>query len=636
MTRRAITLLPETLRNQIAAGEVVERPASVLKELVENSLDAGATRVDVTLEGGGASLLTVQDDGHGIPVDELALAVTRHATSKLSSVSELFTVASYGFRGEALPSVASVAELALTSSFRPENGVQQEAGRIEVAFGEVRGQGPAALARGTRVEMRRLFAATPARLKFLKSEATEAKRCQETLMRMSLARPDVAFSLTIGGREAFRLPQGEDLPSRLARFWPPQVMAGLRPFDRTHGPHGAHGIGDEAMRASGLAGLPSHAQNRPDRMLFYVNGRPVNDRLLLRAVRDAYKGRILSGEHPQIALFLTLPPSEVDVNVHPAKLEVRFRDEGAVIALVRLALEPVAGQDALSEAPAGYAAEPPQAPSFGGQGGGGGWSRPGGHSGSSGGWGDKPGLWRAARDFAAPPGERYEREVPLPIAPPTPGSHAPDGERPAAAPASAPIFGASAPVSLSRGGLEYLGQIAGTYLALRQGGPGGAGRLVLVDQHAAHERVILTAMRAARTAGHSQPLAVPLTLPLHAAEAERARELLPGLREAGFLADLERNGSALAVLGVPPTLAPGKAAELLRELFADQGGGLEELWTMLSCKSAIKAGTELAPDEALALLEAWLSDSDRDHCPHGRPVAVTWGGADLESFFKRK
>ncbi len=626
MTRRAITLLPETLRNQIAAGEVVERPASVLKELVENSLDAGATRVDVSLEGGGASLLAVQDDGHGIPPGELALAVTRHATSKLSSVAELFTVASYGFRGEALPSVASVSELALTSSFRPAEGVeqgsQQEAERIEVAFGEVRGQGPAALARGTRVEMRRLFAATPARLKFLKSEATEAKRCQETLMRMSLARPDVAFSLTIGGREVFRLPQGEDLRSRLARFWPPQVMEGLRPFEREHG------TGAEALRASGLAGLPSHAQNRPDRMLFYVNGRPVNDRLIMRAVRDAYKGRILSGEHPQVALFLTLPPGEVDVNVHPAKLEVRFRDEGAVIALVRLALEPVAGQDALSEgAPqygAGYASQgEAPAPVFGGG------SRSG-QSRSSGGWGDKPGLWRAAQDFAAPP---REREVPLPL---SPQRREPDADLSDSSPASRPIFAARAPRALGQGGLEYLGQIAGTYLVLRQGGPGGAGRLVLVDQHAAHERVILTAMRAARTAGHSQPLAVPLTLPLHSSEGERARELLPGLREAGFLADLEQGGAVLTVLGVPPTLAPGRAAELLRELLADQGGGLEALWTMLSCKSAIKAGTELATGEALALLEAWLADPDRDHCPHGRPVAVTWGGADLEAFFKRK
>ncbi len=626
MTRRAITLLPETLRNQIAAGEVVERPASVLKELAENSLDAEAARIDVALEGGGAALLAVQDDGHGIPAGELALAVTRHATSKLASVAELFTVASYGFRGEALPSVASVSELSLTSRFEGED----EARRIEVAFGEVRGEGPAALAGGTRVEMRRLFASTPARLKFLKSEATEAKRCQETLMRMALARPDVAFSLTLGGREVFRLPGGQDLRARLGQFWPPAVMEGLREFSRTHEHEGG------AMTAQGLAGLPSHAQNRPDRMYFYVNGRPVNDRLLLRAVRDAYKGRILSGEHPQIALFLTLPPGEVDVNVHPAKLEVRFRDEGAVISLVRRALAPVAEQDVLAEGPAGSAG----APGYGQPD----HSRPGGwpastpgaapYSGTphrSGSFGDKPGLWRAARDFQSPPAQR---EVPLPL---SPQRREGSGAHPAGRDAvPGPLFDADAPSALSQGGLEYLGQVAGTYLVLRQGG--GQGRLLLVDQHAAHERVILEAMRAARTSGSSQPLAVPLELSLHPAEAERAQELWQPLREAGFLLELAgggRAGGRLLVRGVPPTLPAGKAAELLREVLADRSAGLEALWTMLSCKSAIKAGTELAPDEALALLEAWLATPGREHCPHGRPVAVSWGAADLERFFKR-
>ncbi|MDP3427426.1 MAG: DNA mismatch repair endonuclease MutL [Humidesulfovibrio sp.] len=643
MMRKAITLLPEILRNQIAAGEVVERPASVLKELVENSLDAGAARIDVTLEGGGVARLVVQDDGAGIPPEELALAVTRHATSKLSSVAELFSVTSFGFRGEALPSIASVSQLTLTSRARE----QASAARIDVDCGQVLSEGPAALAGGTRVEMRRLFASTPARLKFLRTEATEAKRCQEALTRMALARPDVAFSLTLGGREVFRLPAGQTLAARLAQFWPPAVLEGLVEFRREHGELSAHG----------LAGRPSHAQNRAERMLFYVNGRPVQDRLLQRAARDAYKGRILSGEYPQVLLFLDLPPEEVDVNVHPAKLEVRFRDEGQIFALVRLALAPAAGGDVLSDHAAAYGPaggspndscgdspgslsggfasqgggppfgaawtpgaalatgrtapqDPPRAPSFG----------------------EKPGMLRAWRSFENPEGAR---EVPLPLAPPEGPSASWAGEPSSPGAQSLPVVPAHGARALSQGGLEYLGQIADTYLVLRQGSGHGESRLVLVDQHAAHERVILENMRRARTSGDSQPLALPLELSLHQSEAARASELWAELKSCGFA--LEMSGAArLFVRGVPPSLPAGKAAEFLRDALADRTGGLAELWTMLACKSAIKAGQPLAQDEALCLLEVWLATPDRDFCPHGRPVAVAFGAADLERLFKRR
>jgi len=636
MKRRPITLLPETLRNQIAAGEVVERPASVLKELVENSIDAGAQRVDVTLEGGGVTRMVVQDDGTGIPAEELVLAVTRHATSKLLSAADLFRVASYGFRGEALPSIASVAEVTLTS----RHVEAEEASVITVEFGTLVAEGPAALAAGTRVEMRRLFAATPARLKFLKSEATEAKRCQDALMRMSLARPDVAFSLTLGGREVFRLPGGQDLRARLSHFWPPSVASELVEVSRSHShPDAAD------MTVSGLAGLPSRAQNRPDRMLFYVNGRPVQDKILMRAVRDAYKGRLLSGEYPQVALFLTLPPEEVDVNVHPAKLEVRFRDEGAIIALVRLALAPVAAEDVVADPAQSYGERGGWAPqqtssSYSSSQGEPAYQRSAGASFG----GDKPGLWRAAQDFRHP---QPERHVPLPLTPGGFGSMGASGAEgadtesstdanaaqslEAATGRAAPLFSAESPQALSQGGLEYLGQVAGTYLVLRQGGE----RLLLVDQHAAHERVILENMRRMRTGGDSQPLAFPLELNLHQAEVERAQELWQGLRDAGFQLDLTGAGK-LAVRGVPPSLPAGRATEFLREILSDRSAGLDALWIMLSCKSAIKANTELATDEALALLEAWLTTQDRDHCPHGRPVAVSWGAAELERFFKRK
>lgn len=632
MTRQAITLLPEILRNQIAAGEVVERPASVLKELVENSLDAGAARIDVTLEGGGVARLVVQDDGAGIPPGELALAVTRHATSKLSSVADLFAVTSFGFRGEALPSIASVSQLTLTSRVREEAC----AARIEVESGALIAEGPAALAAGTRVEVRRLFASTPARLKFLRTEATEAKRCQEALTRMALARPDVAFSLVLGGRELFRLPAGQTLRARLAQFWPPAVLEGLVEFSREHG----------ALKAHGLAGRPSHAQNRAERMLFYVNGRPVQDRLLQRAARDAYKGRILSGEYPQVLLFLTLPPEEVDVNVHPAKLEVRFRDEGQVFALVRLALAPAAEGDVLADQAAAYGPSG-DAPGGSSDSFSGGFASHGGGAPLGAAWtpgaarnaprppsfGDKPGMLRAWRSFENPQGAR---EVSLPLAPPEPTSEGLSEEPSAPGAQAFPVTPAPEPWPLSQGGLTYLGQIADTYLVLRQGQQhAGADRLVLVDQHAAHERVILENMRRARSGGDSQPLALPLELGLHPAEAARASELWAELRSCGFL--LEMSGAdRLSVRGVPPSLPAGKAAEFLRDALADRTGGLQELWTLLSCKSAIKAGQPLAQDEALALLELWLAAPERDHCPHGRPVAVAFGAGDLERLFKRK
>jgi len=643
MTRRTITLLPETLRNQIAAGEVVERPSSVLKELVENSLDAGASRIDVALEGGGVARLMVADDGDGIPAGELALAVTRHATSKLKTASDLFAVTSFGFRGEALPSIASVSQLVLVSRAREAD----EAARIEVEHGTIVAEGPAALAAGTRVEMRRLFASTPARLKFLRTEGTEAKRCQEALMRMALARPDVAFSLTNGGRELFRLPGGESLSERLGRFWPPQVTQGLQAFSRSR----------EGMTARGLAGRPSHAQNRADRMLFYVNGRPVQDRLLMRAARDAYKGRLLSGEYPQVLLFLDLPPEEVDVNVHPSKLEVRFRDEGAVFSLVRWALEPVAGAEALSETPATYgapgeagaglsdftASPPAQEPGISGA--------TGGSSGQNawgGGWpASAPSRLRAYTDFLSP---APAREVSLPLGPAAAGrpcSAAAPGGDPGSPLSSSGLsaggqvscgLAAGAPQALSREGLEYLGQVAGTYLVLRQGGGHhggqGGGRLVIVDQHAAHERVILENMRRARSAGDSQPLAVPLPLALHPAEALRLAELEGELREVGFV--LTKEADTLFVQGVPPSLPAGKAVQYLREILDEQSDGLTSLWTLLSCKSAIKAGQALAVDEALALLEAWLAAPEREHCPHGRPVVVSFGEVELERLFKRR
>ncbi|QGY40001.1 DNA mismatch repair endonuclease MutL [Pseudodesulfovibrio cashew] len=619
-----IRVLPAGLKNQIAAGEVVERPSSVVKELVENALDAGATRVDVIVEQGGRSLIVVQDNGAGIGADQLNLAVTRHATSKIASFDDLSAIGSFGFRGEALPSIASVSRFTMTSKLRGAD----EAAFIAVRGGEVQEEGPAALASGTRVEVRDLFANTPARLKFLKTEATENKRCQDTLMRISLAHTETGFSLTVGGREAFRLPPGQALADRLATFWPPAVCEGLSPFDFER----------EGYRAHGVAGSPSTAQGRGDRILLYVNGRPVQDKMMLSAVRQAYRGMLLSREYPQLVLFLELPTREVDVNVHPAKLEVRFLEESRVFSSIRGGvLQALSGSsdDTSSFTATGSFAGTnemtgePAAPSFGGA------SAPASastgsarraHTPSGGGEAPKFASYREYRAGYNPP-----RDIPLPVPPPS----VTGGEglvEPPSGPAatSFPLAEAGRSAPLAGTDFTYLGQVADTYLVLKQGES-----LVLIDQHAAHERVLLAAMRQARTKGDSQPLALPVEISLHPSEAEVLQNLWEGLRSMGFL--LEMDGPARVLMrGIPPTLDSGKAREYLADALAEKAGTLDDLWTMMACKTAIKAGQPLAADEALSLLETWLVTPEREFCPHGRPIVVTWCPADLEKLFKRK
>ncbi len=639
---RTIRVLPPELQNQIAAGEVVERPASVLKELVENSLDAGSTRVEVSIEGGGRTLLTVADDGWGMTPEELPLAVTRHATSKIASMDELSGIESFGFRGEALPSIASVSTCVITS----RHEAFDEGAFLRVENGRIAERGPAAMPRGTRIEVRDLFAAVPARLKFLKSEAVETKRATELFCRAALARLDVALKLSVGGRTTLRFPAGQNLTARLGGMWPPAVTDDLFEMEYALGP----------IRIHGVLGKPLKAQARADRMLFYVNGRAVLDRVLLSAVREAYKGRLLAREYPQCVIFLEIPAEDVDVNVHPAKTEVRFRDEQAVFVNLRRAV----GQ-ALDKALVLRTVPAPEP-----------WVKTDG----------EPPKFPARRDFLdelvrvdaptptqtvpmgeavreAPPAYTLRPQAPAPtparaaadnrrqgqpapvrhFAPPAVERHA-RAETPEAEEAPEPAF-ARAPEPLRARapeeiepvlppGLRYLGQFADTYLLVDLGR-----ELVLVDQHAAHERVIYAAMEASGSRGDSRPVGIPVETSLHPSEQARLRELHNELRAVGFVLETPRPG-VVAITGAPPGLTLGQAREYLSAALSGQSKSLQDLWILMSCKTAVKAGTRLADDEAVALLAQWARAPERDYCPHGRPVTVRFSIREMEKMFKRK
>lgn len=609
----SIRILPPELQNQIAAGEVVERPASVLKELMENSLDAGARRIQVLVDRGGQGLIQVQDNGIGIRPEELELAVTRHATSKIVCQEDLFDLHSFGFRGEALPSISSVSRLKLTSSVA-ENG---EAFFIDVDAGRIVSQGPGALAQGTRIEVRDLFVNVPARLKFLKTPTTEGKRCQDIFCRLALTSLDIHFEYKIGERIALSMPPTDDLRQRLELIWPCSVTENLLPVAHSH----------DGLRLDGLVSAPHSAQGQADRLLLYVNQRPVQDKLFLRAVRDAYQGRLLCREYPQAVLFLTLPPEEVDVNVHPAKAEVRFRDQQGVFSIVRQgvlqALEQLEVQRfSMSESsPESNASfqdnqksqgfqEFPNTPRFC-------YSQPS----------QAQAKFATLREYQS----QFDRESSAPQAIGHdvcfPGRLQ---NRPEAQPQASPCTrSVPAESSLAQAGMSYLGQVADSYLVLAA--PDG---LMLVDQHAAHERVLFQSLKhSARPLARS--LLLPLTVHLHPAQQERLKELWAKLAELGFQLGNPKPG-LLEIQGVPEHLEPGQAREFLMAALDGQATDIEAMWIMMACKTAITAGQALAPSEALNLLETWLECPDKSFCPHGRPIMVRLGAADLERMFKRR
>ena len=578
----SIKRLPPELINRIAAGEVVERPASALKELVENSLDAGANQVAIRLSAGGLELIEVADDGTGMAPDEMSLALERHATSKLPDEA-IDRVTSFGFRGEALPSIASVSRLRLESRVRGADGW-----RIEIDHGEKIAAGPAALPPGTRIRIERLFEKVPARRKFLRSPRSEYAACLDSVKRLAMARSDVGFTLDHDGRRILTL-QPSDAPSRVAELLSHEL-------DR-------HGIGidcvRDGLRLTGVVSLPTFNRGMADQQFLFVNSRPVKDRLLVGALRAAYRDLIARDRHPIAALFLEVPLEEVDVNVHPAKTEVRFRDPASVRGLIIGGLRRALDEESQRSAARGQAAAPV--------------------------------MWTTSESYEPEPTTAYrvasvkeEQRVFEPV------TFVPQGR---AEPAVQPV--ASYPLGVARG------QVAATYIVAE-----AEDGLVIVDQHAAHERLVLERMRAAREgrAVAQQALLMPEVIELDEPDCDRLEGAAQELADMGL--HLERFGpSAMLVRSVPAALGKTDVAALLADLAGEIAGlggpmslrdKLDLVAATIACHGSVRAGRILSVAEMNALLREMEVTPRSGQCNHGRPTWVKLGHGEIEKLFGRK
>ncbi|MBB5687479.1 DNA mismatch repair endonuclease MutL [Sphingobium boeckii] len=585
----SIRRLPEHLVNRIAAGEVVERPSSALKELVENAIDAGATRITIRIESGGIDLIEVSDDGCGMERDEMALALERHATSKLPD-DAIEAVSTLGFRGEALPSIASVSRFTLESRVRGADGWS----RI-VDNGRLEGEGPAALPPGTRIKVEQLFEKVPARRKFLKSARSEYAACVDVVKRLAMARPDIAFSLEHEGRKALSVQGDQSRPDRVAALTDRALIDNSVGIDFER----------EGVRLGGVAGLPTFNRGVADHQYLFVNGRPVKDRLLVGAVRGAYADVLARDRHPVVALFLEVPADAVDVNVHPAKTEVRFRDSalirGMIVSGLRRALDEAGHRSA-------------QRPSLG----------------ALGKWQSEPldfGMPTPHQPAAPVQHQVWDRRASF-ITPPAPMGRA----EPAWTPPPETI---SYPLGVARG------QVAKTYIVAE-----AEDGLVIVDQHAAHERLVLERMKRAVEGGtvKSQALLLPEVVELDESACDRLEARIVELAELGL--ELERFGpAAMLVRATPALLGAGDTRGLITDL-ADELAAYDEALSLkerldhvaatMACHGSVRAGRVLSVAEMNALLREMEVTPHSGQCNHGRPTWVKLAHGDIEKLFGRK
>jgi len=623
MSDRVIHILPEQVASQIAAGEVVERPASAVKELIENSLDAGARCVTVEVAGGGAGLIAVSDDGCGMSPHDAVLSLRRHATSKIRDASDLVAIRSLGFRGEALASIASVSRLELkTRRAEDLSGIH-----LSVVGGEMATREDCAMAPGTRIEARDLFFNTPARLKFLKSANAEQTAAIEIVQRLALGCPGMAFEMRMDGRQVLDLPPAAGLLERFRQLYGAKLASRMLPVSG----------GGDGVKIDGLISL-SQESFASARMLYtFVNGRAVRDRLMIRAIGNAYATLVPRGRYPAVALFITLRPHDVDVNVHPMKAEVRFRRGGSIFETIyRVLRDRLADQTAPMVAPA--AAVEPVIP-----------NEPASVAG--------PAVSASTPDRAAAPIAARE---------PGPSAHSPLrlvleadqppparaqqqnlglGYRSAGPPVIPPLaaagnvgeHGAAVP---AYSGLRLIGQLFAGYIALESDEG-----LLLVDQHAAHERVTFERLKSQLGSGgvEVQAQLMPETLEINPARAAHVHAALPKLRALGF--EIEPFGpTTLLLKGTPAVFGAGGGLRLLSDMIESLGDGatqwrgeegFEAMLKQLACHGSVRVGRLLKDSE----IQALLADLDRTpfktNCPHGRPVHIRFGRGQIERMFRR-
>ncbi len=573
-----IRRLSSAVIDRIAAGEVVERPASAVKELIENALDAGASRIDVEIAGGGGDRILVRDDGSGMGREDARLALERHATSKIASDEDLVRVGTYGFRGEALPSIASVARLTLTTA----DGSSPEAVRLRIEFGAAPSEEPAARPRGTDVLVESLFARTPARRKFLSSPEAEGRAVAAAVTKAALSNPAVAFTLTSGARQTLDAPAAVDRASRILQVFGRSTLGELEAFEARSGP----------LRLAGYA--TRGAVTFPSRRYQYlfVNGRPVEDRALARAITQASRDAIRIDRHPGVFLFLTAEPGAVDVNVSPSKTQVRFADPATAFRLVYHSLHSalLAGKEErrLRPVPSGGVVAEGSAP---------------------------------YRDpFAAPPGA----PVGVPAAPPPADATPPPEPEPVRRPPE--IF--------------PIGQHRESYIVAS-----GDEGLLIIDQHAAHERTLYERIRDRIASGRmlSQRLLLRVLFEATPEESETLGARLADLSAAGF--EIEpMSGSSYAIAALPAEATERDPAQTLRSALAalaeagpgDEAVRRDRLAASVACRSAVTIRYHLAPEEIRRLIADWSKTQDRFTCPHGRPVVLAMGEVELEKYFKRR
>jgi DNA mismatch repair protein MutL len=565
-----IRRLSEATINRIAAGEVIERPASVVKELVENALDAGAMQIDVVFRGGGKTLIRVTDDGSGMAAEDLELAVERHATSKLDDL-DLVNIRTLGFRGEALPSIGAVARMAIASRAKGSGA----AFTLEIAGGRRGETKPAALSHGTDIEVRDLFFATPARLKFLRSDRSETAEAADVVRRLALAHPHAGFSFTTEERRLIDVAPGDD---RVGGIMGAEFVANAVAF----------AAGRDGFGVSGLAGLPTYSRTSGQSQYAFVNGRPVRDKLISGAIRGAYADLMSRGRFPALAIFVTCPPEFVDVNVHPAKAEVRFQDQqfvrGLIVSAIRRALaeQGVKPNTDLARA-AAMSFSTPEAPQSRG------FNEP-----------------QAAFDMQMPLAARSGGDGPSP----------------------------DYPLGAARA------QLHDAYIVSQT-----AAGFMLIDQHAAHERLVYERLKRERAAEGiaRQPLLVPQVIDLDAAAAERLLAAPEALQAAGLTLEAFGEGAVL-LREVPAVLAAADMAAILRdladELSDDQAQGLDarinHVLATMACHHSVRSGRKLRPEEMNALLREMEATPNSGQCNHGRPTFIELKLQDIERLFGRR